>query len=136
MTATQVFLRFIKSEYTNKDGTYNLAKLKLWRNELRNNKLSTRLVDFKPRRTVRRSKNYVDDFLSENNYTLSGFMTHFLYYRHNYRLRYVYGYIVKELEKNITDKWRAFLNQHIEGDLKGRWGYDSRKPYKVYKWKD
>lgn len=121
MTATQVFLRFIKSQYTNNDGTINPKMFAAWRKELHNNHISSILKPDTKRSRIRKSKDFVDDYLYKNRYTLSGFISHFLHHRYNYRFGYVYGYYVTEEEKRIKKRWKLFLLNHIKGETKKYW---------------
>ena len=121
MTATQVFLRFVKSQYTSKDGTINPMMLAAWRKELRSNSISSKRNPSKVRERVRTSKNFVDDYLYNHRYTLSGFINHFLQRRASYRFDYAYGFIVSDMERRIKENWKSFLLNHIKGEKKQYW---------------
>lgn len=113
MTATQVFLRFIESEYRTVDGGVREKYLKLWREELRYNRLSSKRIPGTIRKRRRASKTFVDDFLYNRKYTLNGFVRHFLYYRYHWMYNYLYGTNLTDIENNLSRKWRAFLLKHI-----------------------
>lgn len=129
MTATQVFLRFIENEYMNADGTINVKKLTLWREEIRNNHLSTdcardsRGLALMPYRRVRRSKNFVDDYLRRNRLTLNGFMQHFFSYRQNFIYDGLYGSSCTKTIENLSKAWKCFLEEHIneKDDFTKKW---------------
>ena len=119
MNATQVFLRFVKEECRNSDGTFNTRKLEAWRRELRNNSISTIIVCYRPIKRIRSSKNYVDNYISSRGFTLGGFMGHFVKNRYS-NFRWVYGN-ESDLVDRIRKKWRAFLDEHIEGEVNRYW---------------
>ena len=135
MTATQVFLRFIESEYMNADGSVNTRKLKLWRNELRYNGISSKHVPNTVRKRCRASKNYVDDFLYRHRYTLAGFIRHYFWSRANWCYDYIYGYCPTKAEDCLSRKWKYFLAKHINeyGDFKKYWTKDKKFNFS---WKD
>jgi hypothetical protein len=120
MNATQVFLRFIKEECRNNDGTINIRKTAAWRRELRSNILSTIVTCIRPVRRRRISKNFVDDYLSRYGRTLGGFMGNFT--RNHYTLYgYLYGWNEQDTRNHLRTKWRTFLSQHIEGEVNKYW---------------
>jgi hypothetical protein len=120
MNATQVFLRFIKEECRNSDGTLNIRKTIAWRKELRNNGLSTIVVCRSPFRRRRISKNFVDDYLSRRGRTLGGYMGNFT--RNRCTLYgYLYGWNEQDTRNHLRAKWRTFLSQHIEGEVNKYW---------------
>ena len=135
MTATQVFLRFIENEYMNADGSINVEKLKLWRYELRNNRVSSKLMPYSITKRCRKSKNFVDDYLCINKLTLNGFIIHFFEGRRLYNYWYLYGRNYTATERNLSKRWRNFLMKHInESDcFKKRWNIN--KTY-IFTWKE
>jgi hypothetical protein len=120
MNATQVFLRFIKEECRNSDGTLNIRKTVAWRKELRQNRLSTIVVCRSPFRRRRISKNFVDDYLSRHGRTLGGFMGNFIRNRSTL-YGYLYGWNEQDTRNHLRTKWRTFLSQHIEGEVNKYW---------------
>lgn len=119
MTATQVFLRFVKNEYTNGDGTINVRKFSAWRTELRKNCISSKPVTdnncriIYPVRYRRLSKNFVDDFLYRNRATLNGFVRNFFFMRSNYYFYVVYGFTVNGVRESLIKRWKKFLSDNI-----------------------
>ena len=120
MNATQVFLRFIKEECRNNDGTINIRKTIVWRKELRQNRLSTVVVCRNPFRRRRISKNFVDDYLLRHGRTLGGFMSNFTRNRSTL-YGYLYGWNEQDTRNHLRAKWRTFLSQHIEGEVNKYW---------------
>ena len=120
MNATQVFLRFIKEECRNNNGTINIRKTAAWRRELRSNILSTVVVCRYPFRRRRISKNFVDDYLSRQGRTLGGFMGNFTRNRSTL-YGYLYGWNEQDTRNCLRAKWRTFLSQHIEGEVNKYW---------------
>jgi len=120
MTATQVFLRFIKNEYTNDDGTINVRMLSAWRTELRKNRISSKPVTdsrgkiIYPVRYKRYSKNFVDDYLYRNRGTLNGFIRNFYLLRSSYYFYLTFGYTKSGVEKKIVSRWKKFLLDNIK----------------------
>jgi len=135
MTATQVFLRFIESEYMNADGSVNPKKLQLWRHELRHNGISSKPVPNTVRKRCKASKNYVDDFLYGHRLTLNGFIRHYFWARANWCYHYLYGYCPTNTEECLSRKWRSFLKKHINeaDDFKKYW--TSNRKFN-FSWKD
>lgn len=129
MTATQVFLRFVKNEYTNNDGTINVRKFSLWRTELRKNHISSKPVTdsrcriIYPVRYKRYSKNFVDDYLYRNRGTLNGFIRNFYFLRSNYYFFILYGVTVNGVRDSLVKKWKKFLSDNIveSDDLTKYW---------------
>lgn len=113
MTATQVFLRFIESEYKNADGSIDARKLNIWRFELKHNGISSRRITYAVRARCRTSKNFVDDYLLGNRLTLNGFIRKFFRRRGNWMYDYLYGRNSTETENNLSRRWRKFLLEHI-----------------------
>ena len=132
MTGTQVFLRFVKSEYTNKDGTLKPLLLRVWRKEIMNNFITSKQVQRIPRKRVRISKNYVDDYLTRGGFSLGGYMGHFVKGRTS-MFGWCYGFTSEEMKSNLIGKWRNFLKMHIEGDINRYW---IRGRKFEFKWKD
>lgn len=120
MTATQVFLRFIKNEYTNDDGTINVRIFSAWRTELRKNRISSKPVTdsrckiIYPVRYKRYSKNFVDDYLYRNRGTLNGFIRNFYLLRSSYYFYLMFGYTKSGVEKKIVSRWKKFLLDNIK----------------------
>ena len=141
MTATQVFLRFIEERYKNEDGTIKAPMAKLWRDELRHNGISSKLkypnsYDWR-KRSLRAisSKNYVDDFLTKNKYTLQGFIGHFLKRRTQWGLAYRYGTTQVLGMQRIGQLWREFLKKHIvEEELLRKYWREDRQF--TFTWKE
>jgi len=162
MTATQVFLRFIENEYRREDGTVDDKMFKLWRNEIRENNISSKIspnggiilmytsyggIRYEPVK-VRRSKNFVDDYLNgasvkdigESVYglryrkrTLRGFMSRFiLFNRYLSYARPYGGWSYTETTKRIIRHWHDFLDKHIENNKK----YVLYGQKVEYEWKD
>jgi len=123
MTATQVFLRFIESEYRNVDGSVKPRLLKFWKNELRYNRLSSERIPGTIRKRRKTSKTFVDDFLYNRKYTLNGFIRHFFHYRYHWMYNYLYGTNQVSIENRLSCKWKAFLSEHINEaeDFKKYW---------------
>ena len=138
MTATQVFLRFIEERYKNPDGTIKVPMAKLWRDELRHNGISSKQkypYSYDWRKRAISSKNYVDDFLTKNEYTLQGFIGHFLRRRTQWGLAYRYGSTQVLGMQRIGQLWREFLKKHIveEELLKKFWREDRQY---TFTWKE
>ena len=135
MTATQVFLRFIESEYMNADGSVNPRKLQLWRHELRHNGISSKHIPNTVRKRCKTSKNYVDDFLYGHRLTLNGFIRHYFWARANWCYNYLYGHCPTNTEECLSRKWRAFLKKHINeaDDFKKYWTINKKFNFS---WKD
>jgi len=119
MNATQVFLRFVKEECRNNDGTFKTHKLGAWRRELRNNSISSIIICYRPIKRIRSSKNYVDDYISSRGFTLGGFMSHFVKNRYS-NFRWAYGN-ESDLVDRLRKRWRTFLDEHIEGEVNRYW---------------
>lgn len=146
MTATQVFLRFIQTQYTNPDGTINKRMAKLWRNIIRRHTFSSKIKP-KPIRNTYYSwltprvilcKDFVDHRLNIVNGTLRGYMTRFLYFRPDDNLPRNYAPTVNEGCTKIRHKWYKFLEEHIvEQDLlKIRWRADSNYKFTWREYKE
>ena len=141
MTATQVFLRFVESEYRNKDGIIDVRKARIWRRELRTNHISSKskypLSNNLNQRFIKimTSKNFVDDYLKKHRSTLNGFLRHFFEERGVWDFQYYYGPTITEGTKRLDRNWKIFLKNHIneEDYLKKYWGKD--KIY-TFTWKE
>lgn len=133
MTATQVFLRFIKSEYTNSDGTIDMRKYNLWKKEIRCNYISSIYESRRGKIIIRpRSKKFVDDYLALNGYTLYGFAGHF-FYNSSSLLSHIYGWQYKTSRDKFIGKWHEFVCKHIDGKIKSR--HSGEKRY-TFSWKE
>lgn len=162
MTATQVFLRFVKSQYTKENGEVDVKMYRHWMNALSTCKYTKRrthywLMNFyMKRRTffIRRAnydeniKDYVDDYLSYGR-SLRGFVGALIasesdYWNGNtyvdslckaydkYKNVY-YGFRKKEGSKNLIKEWHDFLDKHIEGEITKKW--HGGKKY-TFTWKE
>ena len=138
MTATQVFLRFIKEEYTEPNGEINPKKYNFWIKEINQNAITSSYIKskdgmyLKPLTRKRDKGDFVDDFLSDRFLTLKGYMRNFLVYRSSHYCGFAYGFKIVNIEKNIRLRWRTFLEHHIEGNISSYWG---KKSF-TYKWKE
>lgn len=138
MTATQVFLRFIKEEYIEPNGEINPRKYNFWIKEINQNAITSSYIKskdgmyLKPLTRKRDKGDFVDDFLTDRFLTLKGYMRNFLVYRSSRYCGFAYGSKIVDIEKNIRLRWRTFLERHIEGNISSFWGNKSF----AYKWKE
>ena len=138
MTATQVFLRFIKEEYTEPNGEINPRKYNFWIKEINQNAITSSYIKskdgmyLKPLTRKRDKGDFVGDFLTDRFLTLKGYMRNFLVYRSSRYCGFAYGSKIVDIEKNIRLRWRTFLEHHIEGNISSFWGNKSF----AYKWKE
>ena len=133
MTATQVFFRFIKDEYTNSDGTIDMKKYNLWRKELRRNYISC-VYEYVCGQIITRpmSKNFVDKYISANGFTLAGFGGHFFNNSPSI-LSYMYGWGYPSNRSKFINRWRSFVCAHIDGKTKSP--YRNKAIY-TFSWKE
>jgi hypothetical protein len=133
MTATQVFLRFIKSEYTNSDGTIDMKKYNLWRKELRCNYISCRYeYEFGHLKTKPKSKKFVDNYLVRVGATLAGFGGHFFDNSPSI-LSCMYGWGYPSNRSKFINRWRSFVCAHIDGKTKSPY---MNKAIYTFSWKE
>ena len=162
MTATQVFLRFVKSQYTKENGELDDKMYKKWMNALSTCKYTKRrthywLTNFfmKKRQLYTRRvynnenvKNYVDEYLSGGR-SLRGFVSALITSESDYwncntyidslckaydnSKNSYYGPRKKEGSKALIKKWHDFLNTHIDGEVTKKWY--SGKQYS-FTWKE
>ncbi len=139
MTATQVFLRFIKEEYTEPNGEINQRKYKFWITEINRNFITSSYIKskdgtyLKPMIRKKDKGDFVDDFLTKRFLTLKGYVRNFLVARSSYYCGFAYGSKIVDIEKKIRLRWRTFLEHHIEGNISSYWG--KNKSF-TYKWKE
>ena len=119
----------------NADGSVNPKKLKLWREELRCNGISSKHKQNTIRGRCRSSKNFVDDYLYRNKLTLKGFIRHFFWHRANWNYNYIYGHCRTNTENYLSRKWNSFLKRKINevDDFKKYWTHDKKFNFT---WKD
>lgn len=138
MTATQIFLRFVQDEYTNSDGTIDAALFNLWRRDLKLNNIVAKR-EYKRGNVIgiRKSVNFVDDYLIANNRTLNGFIKHYHSNRYYAFSSARYGWTTHQIENKLSRLWRTFLSQHInEANLfKCKWTLNNYKKF-VFSWKE
>ena len=133
MTATQVFFRFIKDEYTNSDGTIDMKKYNLWRKELRSNYISCVYEYVCGKLIVKhRPKNFVDKYISANGFTLAGFGGHF-FNNSSLSLFQMYGGRYLTSRSNFIRKWRDFISNHVDGKINSVY---RRKNIYTFSWKE
>ena len=146
MTATQVFLRFIKEEYTKPNGEIDELKYVSWMNVLSTAKFIKRkyhfwLYNFSMKNgwqySIYRTKggntrDFVDAYLLGQNSTLRAFLPNIIrfesgWHRTNkyvdylcklyYTQSHYYG-LKKEGTKILLDKWYNYIDNHISGETK------------------
>jgi hypothetical protein len=133
MTATQVFLRFIKDEYTNSDGTIDMKKYNLWRKELRSNYISCEYEYVCGKLIAKpRPKNFIDKYISANGFTLAGFGGHF-FNNSPSSLFHMYGRRYSISRSKFIRKWRDFISNHVDGKINSAY---RRKNSYTFSWKE
>jgi hypothetical protein len=148
MTATQVFLRFVKSQYIKENGEINAEMYQKWMNALSTcnctkrrthywlNHFFSRKKIYWQRHSHENIKNYVDLYLMSGR-SLKGFMNALIqsesgYWAGNhfmdalckaYDVERMIGWArKKEGSQRLIKEWHNFLEEHIEGDIAKKWG--------------
>ena len=152
MTATQVFLRFVKSQYIKENGEINAEMYQKWMDALSTcnytkrrthywlNHFFNKKKTYWHRHTTGNMKNYVDINLQCGR-SLRGFMNALIqsesgYWSGNYfmdNLCKAYdsermpGWArKKEGSQRLIKEWHKFLDEHIEGSITKKW-YSGKK---------
>ena len=159
MTATQVFLRFVKSQYTKENGEHDAKKYRLWMLAMSSSKIYQRkshfwLREYNDKRSFVRSeksneKDHIDRFLRAHGRSLRGYLrclieseTSFWYPNWNltalcasYDVR---GNICFNRKKQGMEKllkeWYSFVDNHIVGETTKRWSI--KRPNYTFEWKE
>jgi hypothetical protein len=161
MTATQVFLRFVKSQYTKENGELDVEMYLHWMNVLSTCNCTKRKTHYWlnyffakrriywQKRTNDNIKNYVDVYLQCGR-SLKGFMNSLIqsecgYWSGNHFIDSLCkAYDIERLSKRdwprkregsqmLIKEWHKFLDEHIEGDTSKKWY--SGKEYS-FTWKE
>lgn len=162
MTATQVFLRFVKSQYTKENGELDADMYKKWMDALSTctntkrrthywlNNFYEKKQSFWNRRAAGENiKDYVDCIL-QNGRSLNGFMNFLIREEASWwSINYFMDNLCKAYDKERLSKhdwprkkegsqmlikeWHKFLDEHIEGNINKIWS--NNKQYS-FTWKE